>query len=113
MSDDVRALASRLIAASRYAMPLTEARRQIEERRQRLLAVEVPAPDADFSAPEPFADPVDDPSGFAAAFWQRKARSDTPPACPPGRPPKGDLSPEHERFRVLDGGKEPHGDNDP
>jgi hypothetical protein len=82
-------------------------------RRREWLADEPSGGEPDFAAPEPLPrdDPVHDPAGFARAFWQRWGASVKPPE-PPGRPPKGDLSPEHERFRVLDGGKAPEGDGD-
>jgi hypothetical protein len=95
MTEDVRALAARLLAASRYAMPSEEARAHIAARRRQLLAApEVPEPD--FS-PEPLPI-VDAPEAFADAFWQSRKQSDKPPRAL-GRP--------HLRVIDGDGDKEP------
>jgi hypothetical protein len=97
-------------ARSPYLISASQVDAALRQRSQEWLAQ--PA-DEDFTAPEPIppGDPVHDAVGYAAGFWKRKET----PKEPPGRPPKGDLSPEHERFRVLDGGKAPDrdGDNEP
>jgi hypothetical protein len=112
--DDTRPLATRLLAASPFAMTIQDALAHIRERRAALLSGPPPAPagELDFAAPEPM--PVlDRPEQFAAEFWRaRKLPSpkDEPPkpklARPRGRRPRGELTPEHDRFRVVDGDKQ-------
>ena len=75
-------------------------------------ALEPPSsPDPDFTAPEPvpLADPVHDAPGYARDFWARKKNA---PKKPPGRRPHGELTPEHDRFRVVDGDGGDDGDNE-
>ena len=106
MSDDPRVLAAQLLAQSRFALPLSEARAQMDARRKQLLASPVAAPvsDPDFApAPLPI---VDDPSGFAAEFWAKRkvppARKKSPTKRP-GRKPVGNLDDRHQRFTVIPG----------
>jgi hypothetical protein len=71
-------------------------------------------PDPDFMAPEPMP-LVTAPEKFAASFWGKRrlpGPDDEPPKPKPkpkrpkGRRPIGDLKPEHDRFRVVDGDKQ-------
>lgn len=105
MSDDPRSLAARLLAQSRYALPLCEARAHIEARRSQLLArpVRASVPHPDFTVPAPLPI-VDDPAGFAAEFWKDRAKMQSSPPHRPGRRPKAvETKPELRRFRVIDG----------
>ena len=80
MTDDPRALAAQLLAASRYAMPLQEALEHVRVRRGTLCSPPA-APEPDFSAPEATPLPIiDAPELFAAAFWNK--RSPAKPAPP-------------------------------
>jgi hypothetical protein len=85
---EIEILVRNLLAASRYAMPLAEARRLIDERRRRLLAEPEPPPEPDFSAPEP-VHIADDPQAFARGFLARN------PGAVPRKP-----------FDVIPGGKD-------
>lgn len=111
MSEDPRALAARLLAQSPFAMPRDTALEHVRARRERLLADRAAMPEPDFTAPEPIpvADPVHDVSAYARDFWARKTKGAT--RKPPGRRPKGELTPEHDRFRVVDGDRD-DGDNE-
>jgi len=111
--DDPRPLATRLLAASHFAMTIQDALAHIRARRAALLTGPPPAPagDPDFAAAEPM--PVlDEPDKFAAQFWRARklpGPKDEPPkpkvARPRGRRPRGELTPDHDRFRVVDGDK--------
>lgn len=110
MTDDARAIAARVLAASPSAMRTQDVRAHIAERRKGLL-VQPPRPakdEPDFTAPVPV---LDAPHQFARDFWAKRA----PPALPEppkqkaktersGRAPTGDLGARHARFRVVDGG---------
>ena len=82
---------------------------------RKVLPALAPMPEPNFSpAPLPV---VDAPADFARAFWKgRKVAGpddELPkpkPKRPKGRRPTGDLGPKHDRFRVLDGGKDEGGD---
>jgi len=103
MTEDPRALAARLLAKSRYAMPRAQALAHIEARRRRLLAP--PAePEPDLTAPEPLSLALlNAPEKYASDFWTRRSSREKPR---PGRPPSGDaLGPRHDDFRVVDGDK--------
>ncbi len=113
MSEDPRALVARLLAQSPFAMPREDALEHVRARREQLLAHRVATPEPDFTAPEPMpvADPVHDVSAYARDFWARKKSSR--PKKPPGRRPQGELGPEHDRFRVVDGDRGDDGDKEP
>jgi hypothetical protein len=56
---------------------------------------------------------IDEPEKFAADFWRARklpAPADEPPTPKPkkprGRRPRGELTPHHDRFRVVDGDKQ-------
>jgi len=95
---------------SPYLVSVAEADAQIAARLTPLTLPDKPEPD--FSAPEPM--PVRDaPEQFAADFWATRrlpGPDDDPPKPKPkkprGRRPLGDLGPEHDKFRVVDGDKE-------
>lgn len=111
MSDDSRLRAARLLARSRFAMPIAEVRNHIRERRETLRTAPAPVAEPSF-APTPM--PIlDDPIGFAAEFWNKQAaRPKSPKPQTPGRRPKtADTKPEAGRFRVIDGGDNPPGDD--
>jgi hypothetical protein len=115
MTDDLRALAARLIATSPYAMPLDEAKALTAARHARLRAQRSPPAkvEPDFT-PQPLPI-VDSPLEFGREFWARKSGTDKPrkakPKKSPGRRPVGGgLDGRHGRFSVIDG---EGGDNDP
>ena len=112
MTDDPRALAAQLLAASRFAMPREEALEHIRARRAELTALS-PAPTPDIAAPEAMPSLVDAPEEFAAAFWQRR-RSPPLPQVKPRKPRTGRSSPPSPTtpptLRVI-GGKDHDGDN--
>jgi len=98
-------------ARSPYLRPAPEVDAAIAARFSNIL--KPPAlPEPDFTAPEPM--PVRDaPEQFAADFWATRrlpGPDDEPPKPKPkkprGRRPIGDLRPEHDKFRVVDGDKE-------
>ncbi len=97
------------LLASPYLHPVPEVDALLAARR----LTPPPTPDPDFTAPEPMpaADPVHDAPGFARAFWARKKKGG--PKKPPGRRPQGELTPEHDRFRVIDGDRHDDGDKEP
>ncbi len=97
------------LLSSPYLHPVAEVDALLAARR---LSPPLP-PEPDFTAPEPLplADPVHDAPGYARAFWARK-KNDAPKK-PPGRRPKGELTPEHDRFRVVDGDRDDDGDKEP
>ena len=107
MSNDLRDLAARLLAASPHAMRMDEAQAQIAERRRTLLAATAPPSEADSEAanfdPQPL---ILDPAAFAAEFWEKRRRRETKDSSKPKRPgrkPVGNLDARHERFRVISG----------
>jgi hypothetical protein len=88
-------------------VPAAQVDAEIADRLQRISAPA--ADDHDFAAPEPT--PITgDAERYAREFWQRKGEPSK--KQPPGRPPVGDLDTKHDRFRVVDGGKQ-DGDNEP
>jgi hypothetical protein len=100
-------------ARSQYLVPTAEADAAIAGRMAHLLSAP-PAKAEEFSAPEPMP-VVDAPDSFAADFWRGRkvpGPGDEPPKPKPrpkkprGRRPVGDLRPEHDKFRVVDGDKE-------
>ena len=95
---------------SPFLIPAEEADAAIAARLKALLNPSVP--ETDFTAPEPvpLADPVHDAPGYARAFWARKKDA---PKKPPGRRPQGELTPDHDRFRVVDGDLSDDGDKEP
>lgn len=114
MTDDPRALAAKLLAASSYAMPLADAIEHIRKRRSALALPPSPAAPPDLVASSAVPLPiVDDPEQFAADFWKRRLMPEIqktklkPPL--PGRRPAGETH-AHPDLRVIDGGKD-DGDN--
>lgn len=97
-------------ARSAFLLPAEEADAAIAARLAGLTRPSYPEPD--FTAPEPMptADPVHDAPGFARDFWARKKKGG--PKRRPGRRPHGELTPEHDRFRVIDGDRDDDGDNE-
>jgi hypothetical protein len=92
---------------SPYVRPVADIDAELAERHKTLTQPR-PDDDYDFAAPEP-APYIGDPEQYAGQFWQRRngpapAGDDEKPA--PGRPPVGDLDEKHDRFRVVDGGKQ-------
>jgi hypothetical protein len=111
---DTRPLAIRLLAASRFAVTKEDALAHIRARRAALLSgpPAAPAHEPDFTAAEP-TPVLDQPEKFAAEFWRARklpGPDDQPPKPKPtklrGRRPRGELTPDHERFRVVDGDKQ-------
>lgn len=103
-----------LVAArSPYLRPAAEIDAEITARMGALAKTEADVPQ--FDAPEPFSI-IDDPVGFACDFVARRSGKakdmQTREQPPPGRAPLGDLTPKHERFRVIEGPKG-DGDNEP
>ena len=99
------------VAQSPYLFPTKEVDAAIAARLANLLAPPPHEAEHDFAAPEPIPphdDLITNPAAYAAQFWdgQRTEKE------PPGRRPFGELSPEHDRFRVLDGGLDADGDKD-
>lgn len=90
---DPRALTARLLAASRYAMPIDEARRQITARRAALLHPPR-EPEPDFSTAQPFVH--ENPDAFARDFLARNPRA----------------GPKRKPLEVIDGARGERGDND-
>jgi hypothetical protein len=86
-TDDLRALAARLLAESPYAMPIQEAQALIAERRGRLLArpaASTPNLESDLTKPDPPITPhVLEPEKFAEHFLRTHAPS--PPKKKPAR----------------------------
>lgn len=100
------------VAQSPYLFPTKEVDAAIAARLANLLAPTPHEAEHDFAASEPIPphdDLIANPAAYAARFWdgQRTEKE------PPGRRPFGELSPEHDRFRVLDGGLDADGDKDP
>jgi hypothetical protein len=118
MTDDLRALAARLIATSPYAMSLDEAQALINARHTRLRAQPARTPEVDLTLPEPLSI-VDAPETFGADFVTRKGLKPLgspprpkpkPKKAQPGRTPVG-VSPEAaRRFRIIDGDGDGGGD---
>ena len=75
-----RALTARLLARSRYAMPLKDALAHIEERRRRLFATPPPLEEPDFAAAES-VNVLDDLAAYAKDFYARQSRT-----CPKTKP---------------------------
>ena len=98
MTDDPRALAAKVLAASRYAMPREEALAEIRARRTiRRDAL----PSADPAAAEPLSVPIiDDVEGFVRDWWAAR----TSPEAPPRRAKKAPL-------RLVKGTAPRDGDN--
>lgn len=110
MTDDPRALTAKLLAASRFAMPLQEALDHVRDRRAQLTASQ-PLPAPHLAASEEMPYPIiDAPDKFAAAFWNKRAN---PPAPKPEPKPKKPRNPQkptgptpaHPTLRLIDGGK--------
>lgn len=107
MTDDLRALAAKLLAASPHAMPIEEAEALIKARRSRLLGQAIPtSPPAQepVTTPQPIPELTLNPEAFASAFWARR-KPTPPPSKPkkrPGRKPKS-AAPGVDRFTVIDG----------
>jgi hypothetical protein len=106
MTDDVRLLVARLLAASPHAMRVEDALTHIRERRERLLTAP-PLPEPDFSA-EPFSF-LDSPHDFARDFLAKK-RSDATPKPAARSKSKKALPQKKPRLTVIRGGLD--GDND-
>ena len=115
-------LKTRVLARSPSARPTDEVLTTIAERQARLIEVarrhgrhDDQSPNPSFTEPEPLPI-IDAPEKFAQNFWKGRSPPDgspkPKPKRPPGRRPKGELSPDHDRFRVLDGGLAPGGDGD-
>lgn len=110
MTDDPRALAAQLLAASRFAMPLKDVLEHIRKRR-----AAYPSPpllrEPDVAAPELISVPlIDDPDRFAELFW--KKRTATKVTKLPSKTAKPRVSrtqvpptPAHPTLRLIDGGK--------
>lgn len=112
MTDDPRALAARLLAGTRFAMPLQEALEHIRVRRAELSQSQY-APAPDLTAPEDMPHPlVDAPEFFAAEFWKRRAPPQAlkrqPKQVKSSRPAADKATPA---LRIIDGGKGDGGDN--
>jgi hypothetical protein len=102
-----------IAARSQYLVPTADVDAAIEARFVALLNPP-PVPEPDFG-PEPMP-VITNPEQFAGNFWEKRklpGPQDEPPKPPPkpkpksrrppGRRPLGDLGPEHDRFRIIDG----------
>lgn len=109
MTDDLRALAARLLAASPYAMPSEEAEALIKARRSKLLGDATrpaPIPAEPVTTAQPIANDLTlDPIGFAKnVFWPKRSR---PPekAKPNKKREKAPARTTHPKLTIIDGGK--------
>ena len=116
-SEDFRRVALPLFRAKLTRIsPYLRAPAEVDAEIERTIAELTNAAEPDFAGPEPLPI-VDDPQAFARQFMARRPEagrrsSEQRDPPPPGRAPLGDLTPKHERFRVIEGPK-PDGDNQP